>query len=140
MPARGEIVHADEAWGEPAGGGAVAAVQLVKLAGGADFFTALGDDELGRRACEELTALGVHVHAAWRSEPQRRAFTHLDAEGERTITVIGDRLVPWRSDPLPWEQLGRADGVYFTGGDPPALREAHAARILTATPRGLETL
>ena len=50
VPAAGDIVHATDAWAEPAGGGAVAAVQLAKLAGGATFFTALGDDELGHRA------------------------------------------------------------------------------------------
>ena len=50
LPAPGEIVHATESWQEAGGGGAVAAVQLAKLAGGRDFFTALADDELGRRA------------------------------------------------------------------------------------------
>ncbi|HST26376.1 MAG TPA: PfkB family carbohydrate kinase [Gaiellaceae bacterium] len=140
LPAAGEIVHTSDAWAEPAGGGAVAAVQLAKLAGSADFFTALGDDELGRRAHEELSALGLRLHVAWRDEPQRRAETFVDDAGERTITVIGDRLVPRGSDPLPWGELGKADGVYFTGGDVAALRAARAARILTATPRTLDTL
>ena len=45
VPLAGEIVHSDRPWAEPAGGGAVAAVQLAKLAGSASFFTALGDDE-----------------------------------------------------------------------------------------------
>src|SRR5689334_6046255 len=103
---RGEIVHVSELWAEPAGGGAVAAGQLARLAGRVDFFTALGDDELGRRAAHELEALGVRVHAAWREEPQRRAFTHVDGAGERTITVIGERLGPRAADGLPWELLG----------------------------------
>jgi ribokinase len=140
LPERGEIVHVSELWAEPAGGGAVAAVQLVKLAGGANFYAALGDDELGHRAARELEALGVHLHVAWRDEPQRRAFTHVDGAGERTITVIGDRLVPHGADPLPWEALAEADAVYFTGGDEEALRAARAARILTATPRAHEVL
>jgi ribokinase len=140
VPARGEIVHVAEWWSEPAGGGAVAAVQLARLAGSADFFTALGEDELGRRAFEELSALGLRVHAAWRDEHQRRAETFVDDRGERTITVIGDRLVPHGSDPLPWEELGAMDGVYFTGGDVEALRAARAARMLTATPRTFDTL
>ena len=88
VPVSGEIVHAREAWEEPGGGGAVAAVQLGKLAGDATLFTALGDDELGHRAHQELTALGLQVEAAWREEPQRRAFVHVDRAGERTITVI----------------------------------------------------
>ena len=140
MPEAGEIVHTRETWTEPAGGGAVAAVQLAKLAGGCDFFAALGDDELGHRALAELEALGLRVHAVFRPEPQRRAFTHVDAAGERTITVIGDRLVPFGGDALPWEELASVDGVYFTGGDAEALRAARAARILTATPRSLDTL
>ena len=140
VPAPGEIVHARDAWEQAAGGGAVAAVQLARLAGSADLFTALGDDHLGRRAATELADLGVRVHAAWRAQPQRRAFTFTDDGGERTITVIGDRLVPAGADPLPWEQLADTDAVYFTGGDPEALRAARAARVLVATPRARETL
>ena len=48
VPSPGEIVHATEWWEDVGGGGAVAAVQLAKLAGGAEFFTALADDERGR--------------------------------------------------------------------------------------------
>jgi ribokinase len=105
-----------------------------------DFFTALGEDELGHRAFEELTALGLNLHAAWRDEPQRRAETFVDDRGERTITVVGDRLVPRGADPLPWAELATRDGVYFTGGDVDALRAARAATVLTATPRTMETL
>src|SRR2546427_8836179 len=50
VPGAGEIAHGAEDWSEPAGGGGVAAAQLLKLAGACDFFTALGDDERGRRA------------------------------------------------------------------------------------------
>jgi ribokinase len=140
VPLAGEIVHASETWAEPAGGGAVAAVQLAKLAGGVDFFTVLGDDELGHRADEQLRALGVRLHVVWRDEPQRRAVTFVDERGERTITVIGDRLVPHGDDPLPWQELAAMDGVYFTGGNVDALREARAARVLVATPRTMDTL
>lgn len=141
VPSPGEIVHAQEWWDEPAGGGAVAAVQLARLAGEADLFTAFGDDELGHRAREQLSDLGVRVHAVDRSEPQRRAFTFVDEEGERTITVLGRRLAPSEGDPLPWDQLEGAGAVYFTAGDPGALRAARRARVLTATPRaGEQTL
>src|SRR5438132_5390278 len=129
LPAAGEIVHASDSWSEPGGGGSVAAVQLRKLASGADFYTALGDDELGHRAFEQLTAQGLTLHVAWRDEPQRRAVTFVDDHGERTITVIGDRIVPHGSDPLPWSELAGADGVYFTGGDVEALKAARAARV-----------
>jgi ribokinase len=140
LPVAGEIVHAVDAWDEPAGGGAVAAVQLAKLAGGATFYTALGDDELGHRAHAGLSALALDVRAAFRPEHQRRAVVHLDADGERTITVIGERLGPRGDDPLPWEELAAVDAVYFTAGDVGAVRAARAARTLVATPRGLEVL
>jgi len=141
VPAAGEIVHALETWEEPAGGGAVAAVQLANLNGSVHFFTALGDDELGRRATEELAALGVTVHAAAAREPQRRAFTYVDGEGERTITVLGRKLLPSGEDgSLPWEELARCDAVYFVSGDIAALRAARRSRVLVATSRELATL
>jgi ribokinase len=135
VPNAGEIVHASESWEEPGGGGAIAAVQLAHLAGEATFFTALGDDERGHRACELLGDLGVRVCAAWRSEPQRQAFTYVDADAERTITVIGDRLVPHGGDDLPWHELADTDAVYVTGADAEALRLARTAKLMTATPR-----
>jgi ribokinase len=140
LPVAGEIVHARSASEFAAGGGAVAAVQLQKLAGSCSFFTAVGDDELGRRAVDELVAMGLEVHAATRLEPQRRGFTHVDDDAERTITIIGERLVPHGADDLPWDELKDADAVYFTGGDVEALRAARQARVLVATPRARETL
>ena len=140
MPLAGEIVHADETFEEPAGGGAVSAVQLAKLAGEATLYTALGDDEYGHRAEERLRELGLRVKVAWRRQPQRRGFVHLDSNAERTITVIGSRLGPRGNDPLPWHELAETDAVYFTAGDAPAVRAARAARVLVGTARGLETI
>jgi ribokinase len=136
MPEAGEIMHATDWWEEPGGGGAVSVVQLAKLAGGAAFYTALGDDALGHRTKSELEARGVTVHAAFRPQPQRRVFVHLEGgRGERTITVIGQRMGPHGGDPLPWSELGSCDGVFFTAGDAAALQAARSARVLTATPR-----
>jgi ribokinase len=135
VPRPGEIVHTTAAWEEPGGGGAMAAVQLARLAGRATFFTSLGDDPRGHAAYQRLEHHGVDLRVAWRDERQRQAFTYLDADGERTITVIGDRLVPAGADDLPWHELDGADAVYVTGGDDEALRRARAARVLTATPR-----
>jgi ribokinase len=140
VPVAGEIVHALEAWEEPGGGGAVAAVQLAKLAGEATFFTALGDDTLGHRAREALEALGVRVEAPFRPEPQRRGFVYVDSGAERTITVIGDRMGPRAEDPLPWDELSSFDAIYLTAGDAAAVRAARGARTLVAAARGLETL
>lgn len=141
VPAAGEIVHARDVFAEPAGGGAVAAVQLARLAGSALFLTAVGNDdaadEVGRVLRERF---GVEVQAGRRDGPQRRTFTFLDDAGERTITVLGERIVPLRSDPLAWDALAGLDGIYLTAGDAGAVRAARAARVLVATPRAMEAL
>ena len=135
VPAAGDIAHADDAWEVPGGGGAVAAVQLARLAGSCTLFTALGDDELGARSRRDLEALGVRVEAAGRREPTRRAFVLVDGRGERTITTFGPRLDPLADDALPWDELEATDAVYFTAGDVGALRTARRARVLVATSR-----
>jgi ribokinase len=141
MPLRGEIIHASDAWEEPGGGGAVAAVELARLNGEVLFFTALGDDEHGRRAQRELELLGVSVRTVWRTTAQRLAVVFVDAAGERTITVIGPKLAPRAGDDLPWEELDGSDGIYFTGGDEAALRSVRRrTRVLVATARELPTL
>jgi len=134
VPAPGHIAHSIDSWAEPAGGGAVMAVQTARLAGGCDFFTGLGDDELGHRSLERLTALGVTVHAEW-FEATRRALTHVDRDGERTITTIGPKLRP--HGPLPLDGL---DSVFFVAGEPEAVRSARGARFLAATAREVPTL
>jgi ribokinase len=141
FPRPGEIVHASTWFSEAAGGGAVAAVQLRKLAGQAVFFTALGDDDVARAARDELAGRhGLELHAAARRRPQRRGFTQLDERGERTITVMGERIVPSGSDDLPWARVGELDGVYLTGGDAEAIGRARAARVLVATARALTAI
>jgi ribokinase len=141
LPAPGAIVHAHEMWAEAAGGGAVAAVQLSNLGCETLLFTALGGDELGRRSREQLARQGVKLHAAEMDEPTRRAFTHVDETGERTITVLGEKLRPRGGDAaLPWEELHRCDCVFFVSGDVEALRKARYGRVLVATARELPTL
>jgi ribokinase len=141
VPRQGEIVNARSSFAEPAGGGAVAAVQLARLAEECVLYTALGDDDLGRRTIARLTELGVRVEAAIRrGRPTRRAFTFLDDDGERTITTLGDRLHPTLDDRLDWAQLEDTDAVYFVAGDVAALRRARAARAVVATARVMPTL
>jgi ribokinase len=141
VPRPGEIAHSTETFQLPAGGGAVASVQLARLAGECTFYTAVGDDELGHRAIEKLGALGVRVEAALRSDRHtRRAFTFLDDAGERTITTLGERLAPSRADELPWHELEEVDAVYFVAGDAGALRAARAARAVVATSRIVDLL
>jgi len=135
IPAAGEIVHGEPLLDVPAGGGAVAAVQLARWAGGCDFFTVLGDDELGHRAAQGLRARGVSVHAVFRPRPQRRGLALIDAQRERTLIILGERMNPHASDALPWDRLSSTDAVYLTGGDPEALRHARRARVVVATSR-----
>ena len=115
----------EETWGEPGGGGAVTAVQLAKLGGRRHLLHRARRRRARPRAFDELTALGLRVEAAWRDEPQRRGFVYVDAAGERTITVIGERLGPSGEDDLAWGELDGADAAYFTAGDASAV---HAAR------------
>ncbi len=140
VPLPGEIVQATESWEEPGGGGAVAALRLTALAGSCTFFTALGDDWRGHRSVDELTRLGVRVEAAFRPGPQRRGFVYLDAAGERTITVIEEKMHPRVTEPLPWGELSGYDAVYYCAGEPEAIRAARAARTLVATARELPLL
>jgi len=65
----------------------------------------------------------------------RRAWTHIDDKGERTITVLGEKLLA--RGPLPLEGY---DLVYFVSGDVEALRSARRARFLAATLREQDTL
>jgi len=134
VPAPGQIAHATEHWSGPAGGGAVVAAQLAKLACGCDFFTALGDDELGHAALRRLDELGLTLHTEWFGRT-RRAITLVDDRGERTITTIGPKLRP--RGPL---DAGNYDAVFFVAGEPEVLRAARAAHFLAATPRELPTL
>jgi ribokinase len=134
VPGAGQIAHGMEDWSEPAGGGTVAAVQMLKLAGACDFFTALGDDEHGRRSVERFSELGIAADVEWFGET-RRAFVQVDAHGERTITTVGAKL---RRRSLP--PMDDYDAVFFVAGEPEALRAARAARFVSATPREVPTL
>jgi ribokinase len=141
VPRAGEVIHAGELFEEPAGGGAVAAVQLARLAGRAVLVTALGADDLAERSLTRLDELGVDVWSATRAQPTRTAMTLIDQTGERTITTFGARLEPVGNDAEPrWDAMREVSAVYFTAGDLEALRAARAARVLVASPRAGEAL
>lgn len=140
VPAPGEIVHAQAGLEMPAGGGGATAVQLAKLADEVHLFTALGDDDLGKRSIDALGELGLQVHAVFRPEPTRRAVVHIDSDGERTITVIGNRMGVHHGDPVPWDELKHMDAAYFCAGDEAALRAGREARVLVSTARVLPTV
>lgn len=134
VPAAGAIVHATDVWEEAAGGGPVTAVQLARLGAEVVFHTALGGDALGRRSAEQFAAQGLDARVQWREEPTRRAFTYVDGTGERTITVLGDKLLPRG----PLELAGEA--CFFVSGEVEALRSARAAGFLAAVGREAATL
>jgi ribokinase len=142
FPHQGDVIHSEGTFTRAGGGGSVVAVVLAEFLGvEVDFYTALGDDALGRAAAEQLTEHGVRVHVAWRSsQPTRRALTLLEGGGERTIVTVGERLEPRGEDDLDWRRLRDADGVYFTAGDVGALQNARQAPVLVASPRGRSTL
>jgi ribokinase len=130
-PETGAIIHATDVWSEPAGGGAVVARQLALLAGRCELFTAFGEDEAGRSAIRRLAELGIDTHVQHPGNSQtRRAWTHVDGDGERTITVLGDKLLPY--GPLPLEGY---DLVFFVSGDVEALRSARRSRFVATTMR-----
>ena len=106
----------------------------------ATFLTALGNDDLARRAGAELRAHGVEVEAVIRDLPQRRAVALLDARGERTIAVMGDRLV--RKETTSCLGIGSPRWTASTSqaGDAGSLRAAGAAGTLVATPRAGDAL
>ena len=136
LPRPGEILRGETFLELPAGGGAAAAVQLARLSRQpVTFFTALGRDAAGQQAAEHLEALGLRLQVAWRDAPSRRGISFCDHSGERTITVIGERLAPSAADPLAWGELDGSDGVFVTACDPKALQLARRSRCLTATPR-----
>jgi ribokinase len=140
VPPAGGIAHATRAWEAVGGGGAVSAVQLTRLAGNCTFFTALGNDPLRLSTERDLSGLGVRVRAAVRGEPSRRAVTLVDANGERTIITLGNRLEPHGEDRLPWEEFEEIDAVYVTAGDVDAIRAARRARVVVGSSRALQRL
>ena len=142
VPAAGEIVHAEEVWEEVGGGGAVAAVQLAKLAGGGDVL----HGSRRRRARRAGRASGWPSSACGstplRAESAtRRSCTLVDRPAERTITTLGPRLGPGRDDPLPWDELAEADSGLLHRGDAGAVATARrAGRLVVATSRPVGSL
>lgn len=134
-PERGGLEQGEREFERAGGGAVVAAAVLAELGAEVDFFCAVGDDERGHAAVQQLREHGVRVRVAMRSASTRYVFTLLDPGGERTIITVGERLAPSGADDLDWAQLTDVDGVYVTAGDAGAIRAARAAPVLTASPR-----
>ena len=142
LPLAGQISHAKNCFEEPAGGAAVAAVQMARLINGpVDLITSLGKDTYGEKCYERLSNLGLNLKVAWREKPTRKGISLISNDGERAITVIGDRLQPIASDDLPWSDMKNYDGIFVTATDKEGIKFARKAKFLAVTPRtGKNTL
>ena len=131
LPKPGEIIHARESWLEPAGGGAVAAAELLRLAGNCDFFVAVGQrrDRAGgsRRArgarsprprgcARRAPAPRVHLPrgrtASGRSRSSARSSTPTAAT--RCLGASWRRSTPCTSAPVTRMHCARHDGRAFS--------------------------
>ena len=136
LPQEGLISHSKEYKDLPAGGGAVAAVQMRNLTNGnVHFFTALGKDKIGEQSYQELEKLGLKLRVSWKDKPTRQGISFVDSYGERAITVIGERLEPSSKDLLQWDELSSFDAIFMTAGDSELITLCRQANLLTATPR-----
>jgi len=140
LPIAGEISHAKDYFEEAAGGAAVAAVQMARLTNEpVDLITSLGKDNNGEKCYERLIKLGLNLKVAWREKPTRKGISLISKDGERAITVIGERLQPIASDDLPWSDMKNYDGIFITATDKEGIRLASKARFVAATPRTGQT-
>ncbi len=99
LPKPGVISHSEKSLEYPAGGGSIIAKILSDLTlNQIHFFTSLGNDDYGDKCFKILSNMGIKMHVAWRDKPTRRGFSLIDSQGERAITVIGERLAPTHKD------------------------------------------
>jgi len=136
LPKAGLISHSKRHQEYPAGGGSVIAKRLQELSNiEVHFFTALGHDFYGNQCLNILENMGIKLHVAWRDKPTRKGFSIIDNEGERSITIMGDRLAPTYKDNLDWNILNEMDGIFITAGDKEIFKQSRRAKILCTTPR-----
>ena len=106
LPKPGIISHSKKSIEYPAGGGSIIAKILSDLTlNQIHFFTSLGNDDYGDKCFKILSNMGIKLHVALRDKPTRRGFSLIDSQGERAITVIGERLGPNYKDKLEWDIL-----------------------------------
>ena len=136
LPQPGLISHSKRSLEYPAGGGSVIAKRLSELTNSkVHFYTALGHDFYGKQCFNILENMGIKLHVAWRDQPTRKGFSLTDSEGERSITIIGERLSPNHNDDLDWNTLNEMDGIFITAADKELLKKSRFAKTLCMTPR-----
>ena len=136
LPKPGVISHSEKSIEYPAGGGSVIAKTLSELTNNqVHFFTSLGNDYYGEQSFKILSNYGIRLHVAWRDKPTRKGFSLIDSNGERSITVIGERLAPTYKDKLNWNLFEQMDGIFITASDSEIFKKARIADSLCTTPR-----
>ena len=136
LPKPGVISHSEKSIEYPAGGGSVIAKTLSELTNNqVHFFTSLGNDYYGEQSFKILSNYGIRLHVAWRDKPTRKGFSLIDSNGERSITVIGERLAPTYKDKLDWNLFEKMDGIFITASDSEIFKKARIADSLCTTPR-----
>ena len=142
LPKPGVISHSEKSIEYPAGGGSVIAKTLSELTNNqVHFFTSLGNDYYGEQSFKILSNYGIRLHVAWRDKPTRKGFSLIDSNGERSITVIGERLAPTYKDKLDWNLFEKMDGIFITASDSEIFKKARIANSLCTTPRvGINTI
>ena len=142
FPKAGLITHSKRSLEMPAGGGAVIAKTLSEITNGeVHFFTSLGNDFYGNQTKKIFEGMGINLHIAWRNSPTRKGVSLVDNSGERSITIIGDRLAPSSKDNLNWHLLNQMDGIFITAGDKEIFKIARSCQTLCSTPRaGIKTI
>ena len=136
LPKPGLISHSKKSLECPAGGGTVIAKRLRELTNSeVHFFTALGNDFYGKQCLNIIEKMGIKLHVAWRDKPTRKGFSLIDSYGERSITIIGDRLAPAHKDNLDWTTLNDMDGIFITAADKEIFKKARVTKALCTTPR-----
>ena len=119
LPKQGVISHSEKSLEYPAGGGSIISKILSDLTlNQIHFFTSLGNDDYGNKCFKILSNMGIKLHVAWREKQTRRGFSLIDSQGERAITVIGERLAPTHKDKLEWNIFKKMDGIFITASDP----------------------
>ena len=136
LPKPGLISHSKKFLEYPAGGGSVIAKSLRELTNSeVHFFTSLGNDYYGNQSLNILENMGIKLHVSWSDKPTRKGFSVIDSEGERSITIIGDRLAPSNNDNLDWSILDDMDGIFITAADTEILKKSRVAKTVCTTPR-----
>lgn len=97
------------------GGGTAsnAAAVIARLGGAVELWSRVGNDEIGRKVCEELERFGVDTSYLMQHEGSRTSASVVvvDSKGQRLVISERDHAMPARIDWLPLENVASARAV-----------------------------